>query len=136
MALVAPVLVALLFAITDMGRIFMATQDVATASREAAHYGLSGKTQAGDPRFIDCTGIRTAATSRVGRSGVTSGDVTIQYDHGPGSVVFASCSASVPALVTGDRIVIVVTHTVKPVVPFIQPVTLKATARRTISKRP
>jgi Flp pilus assembly protein TadG len=130
MALVAPVLFAVLFGMIDMSRIFMADQDVATASREGAHYALTAA------QYTDCAGIRTAATRLGSRSGVKTTDVTIQYDTGPGSSTLGSCPVSTSSLVTGTRIVITVSRTVTPLMPFIQPVTVHATAKRTIIKYP
>jgi Flp pilus assembly protein TadG len=129
MALVAPILITLLLGMIDMARLFIADQDVATASSEGAHYALSGG------RYVDCAGIRTAAVRLSGRSRVSTGNVAIQYDTGPGTAVFASCPVAVSSLSTGNRIVITVTHTVDPIIPALRPVTIRATTRRTIIKR-
>jgi Flp pilus assembly protein TadG len=125
-ALVLPVLLMLLLGVVEFGRLFMADQDVATASREGARYALSGT------RFNDCAGIRSAATRLATRSQVTAVDVTVEYDHGPGSATFASCPLGAGALTSGDRIVVRVTRTVSPVFSVFDPVTVQASARRTI----
>jgi Flp pilus assembly protein TadG len=123
--LVTAVLVAVLFTVIDAGRVFMADQDVATASREGARYALGGS------HYGDCAGIRTAATVLAARSGITGVDVTIQYDTGPGSAVVATCPTGV-ALTPGSRVVVTVSRTVPLVGPLFRPVTVRATTRRTL----
>jgi Flp pilus assembly protein TadG len=127
-ALVVPVLVASLVGIVEFGRLFMADQDVATASREGARYALSGA------RYDDCDGIRAAAANLASRSGVTEVDVMVEYDHGPDTATFAQCPIEPSEIASGDRIVVTVTRTVTPVIPLYDPVTVRATERRTITK--
>jgi Flp pilus assembly protein TadG len=128
-ALIAPVLFALLFGIIDLGRIFWADQDVATAAREGARYAIGGA------RFADCAGIKTAAANLGTRSQIAASGVTIQYDSGPGTAVFGSCPIPYASLVSGQRLVVTVTRTVDPLTPVFGPVTVHATERRTIIKR-
>jgi Flp pilus assembly protein TadG len=124
-ALASPMVLALVFGVIDGARIFMADQDVATASREGVRYALSGS------QYQDCAGIRQAATRLATRSNVTAADITIQYDHGPGTAPFASCPT--PTLAAGDRIVVTVTRTVDPVFPAFHTATRSATERRTVT---
>ncbi|TWP51331.1 pilus assembly protein [Lentzea tibetensis] len=123
-ALVVPVLVAFLLGIVELARVFMADQDVATASREGARYALSAK------RFGDCAGVRAAATRLAARSGGSELTVTIDYDHGPGTATYASCP--VQTVGSADRIVITVSGTVSPIVPLFDPVTVSSTTRRSV----
>jgi Flp pilus assembly protein TadG len=128
-ALVALVLVALIFGMVDAARLVIADQDVAMAAREGARYALTGN------RFGDCSGIRAAATRLAGRSSLSTAGVTIQYDHGPGTSPFASCPTQASGLVSGDRIVVTAAHTVELIFPLIGPVTVDATDRRTITRQ-
>jgi Flp pilus assembly protein TadG len=126
-ALACPAFLALVFGIIDGGRIFMADQDVATAAREGTRYALSGS------HYLDCAGISQAATRLTIRSNVAAADITVSYDHGPGTAIFASCPT--PSLAAGDRVIVTATRRVDPVFPLFRSMTLTATARRTVTMR-
>jgi Flp pilus assembly protein TadG len=128
-ALVLPLLLSALFAVVEFSRLYMADQDVVTASREGARFALGGS------RYIDCAGIRAAATRLATRSRVTSVDITVRYDHGPGTATFATCPVATSSIVSGDRVVVTVSRTVTPILPGFSPTTVTATERRTITKR-
>lgn len=145
-ALILPLLLLLIFAVFEFGRLLFVYAAVHTASREAARYG----TAAGDigdlnasPRYIDCAGIR-AAGMRVGSlAGISSSDITIQYDHGPtesnpNPAAFTTCEAitSPGDIQQGDRIVVETSVVYRPVVPlpFVETLNISARSSRTIVK--
>jgi len=137
-ALALPILLLLMFGIIEGGRLLFLYSAVHSASREAVRYGsASGEVTNLTPRYEDCTGIQDAAM-RIGRfAGVAAGDVTISYDNGPGSAIFATCPLSAyDELELGDRIIVDVVTTWRPVLPLVNfssfPITAQST--RTIIK--
>ena len=137
-ALALPVLLLLMFGIIEGGRLLFLYSAVHSASREAVRYGsASGEVTSLTPRYEDCTGIHDAAM-RIGRfAGVAAGDVTISYDNGPSTAVFATCPlAAGDDLALGDRIIVDVVTTWRPVLPLVNfssfPITAQST--RTIIK--
>ena len=85
-ALVLPLLLVLIFGIIEAGRLLFLYSAVMSASREAVRYGsASGDVTGLTTYYEDCTGIQDAAM-RIGRfAGVSAGEVSITYDHGPGT---------------------------------------------------
>lgn len=142
-ALVAPLVLLILFGVIEFGRYVGHVTSVVTAAREGARYGVAtGDSGGGVPRFVDCDEIRAAARSLATLADVADTDITISYDHGPGSSAFLTCPAGTTAdpaqIITNDRIVVTVTKNYTPVVPlagkFIGNQTLTSTAHRTIVK--
>jgi Flp pilus assembly protein TadG len=128
-ALVLPMLLILIFGVIEIGRLLFIYSAVSTASREAARYGsAAGDNGSGIPRYEDCAGIRAAA-ERIGTlASVQDSNITITYDHGPGSgSPFATCedfaSSSPPSINPGDqvedRVVVRVNITYTPIVPLV-----------------
>ncbi|HFC08881.1 MAG TPA: pilus assembly protein [Chloroflexi bacterium] len=134
-ALVFLLLFTVVMGIIEFGHLITVYAATITASREAARYGDAigpGADDANVPRYQDCTGI-TATALRIGRlANMTAADVTITYDHGPGTTVFATCPPASVAL--GDRIIVSVTGHYRPWVPLFPTVnlTFHASAARTI----
>jgi len=89
-ALVFPLVLLIVYGIIEFGRLLFIYSSTTSAAREGSRYGAA----AGDafenspqlqPHYADCDGIRNAAL-RSGRfAGLTTDNVTIGYDHGPGS---------------------------------------------------
>jgi Flp pilus assembly protein TadG len=137
-ALTLPFLLLLIFGIIEAGRLLFIYSMVQSASREAARYGsASNDFGAAIGYYEDCAGIRAAGT-RLGRlAGITNGNITITYDHGPGSGVFASCppAASQPVKL-GDRIAVQVVGNYRPLVPMVgfNTFPIVSVSRRTIIK--
>ena len=138
-ALTLPLLLILVFGIIEAGRLLFIYSAVLSSSREAARYGsAAGEITGYVPYYSDCNGIRAAAM-RIGRfAGVSSTDVSISYDHGPGSSTnFAICPlGSNDHINLGDRITVQVVSTFKPLLPLVKfrPVPISAVTRRTIIK--
>lgn len=88
-ALVFPLVLLIVYGIIEFGRLLFVYSSTTSAAREGTRYGAA----AGDanessaqlqPHYADCDGIRNAAL-RSGRfAGLTTDNVTIGYDHGPG----------------------------------------------------
>jgi hypothetical protein len=91
----------------------------------------------GDPlyHFLDCQGIRDHGKAVTALIGLDDGDFEIGYDRGDG-VVFGHCGDDPEDLniVLGDRMVITVTHEIRPLVLFQNagPFRMQFTAARTI----
>jgi hypothetical protein len=138
-ALVLPLLLLLVFGIIEAGRLLFIYSAVLSSSREAARYGsAAGEITGYVPYYGDCDGIRSAAM-RIGRfAGVSATDVSISYDHGPGSSTnFAICPLGGDEYIKlGDRITVQVVATFKPLLPLVnfQPIPISAITRRTILK--
>ena len=138
-ALVFPVLLLLIYGIIELGRLIFIYSAVTTSSREAARYGsAAGKVGGTTPRYLDCAGILSAAQRSAILTPVTAGNLTITYDHGPGSSQIApSCAAAqTQTIVLGDRINVQVTVNYAPLMPLVRfasfPIT--STTGRTILK--
>ncbi len=138
-ALILPVLLLVVMGIVEFGRMLLIYASVATASREAVRYGsAAGSTPAGTRRYLDCAGMRDAARRMGSLAGIQDADIIIQYDHGPGTLAFASCPASSPDDITGgvDRVVVQVSAVYAPIVPLV-PVptfTIASQSARTVIK--
>jgi len=138
-ALILPVLLLVVMGMVEFGRMLLIYSSVATASREAVRYGsAAGNIPAGTPRYLDCAGMRAAAKRMGSLVGIQDSDIVIQYDHGPGTSVFASCPASSPDDITGgvDRVVVQVSVVYAPLVPLapIPTFTIASQSARTVIK--
>ena len=136
-ALVLPILLLVMFAIIEFGRLFFSYAMVSASSREAARYGEAAEQidRGGTmyPRYLDCRGIRDSAI-RIGRfAGIAQdSNVQIAYDNG------LTCDEN-PAkseIGLGDRIIVTTTVTYNPVVPLVNvpSIQLQSVTRRTIIK--
>ena len=143
-AMVLPLLLLLLFGAAEFGRYVAVTSTVTNAAREAARYASSTGTGTGSgsgPRYADCDGIRDAAKQFGVLGQPSDGQIVLEYDEGPGTSGFLTCSGSSvnPSdIETGDRIVVTVSvpfETVAPLIDvFIGPTTVSAHTSRTINK--
>jgi Flp pilus assembly protein TadG len=106
-ALIAPVLILLLFGILQTGLIVMQYNTVANAAREGARHGITMKTPGTELAGQTCVGagappatVRDAAC-RIA-SGLTANQVTVFWDTPPGVVNTGSISVTVkyPAQIT------------------------------------
>jgi hypothetical protein len=138
-ALVLPILLVLVFGIIEAGRLLFLYSAVLSSSREAARYGSAAGDLSGSLRYYaDCNGIRAAAM-RIGRfAGISATDVSISYDHGPGSSSpFAICPLTADQPVNlADRVIVQVVSTWRPLLPLVnfRPMPISAVTRRTIIK--
>lgn len=117
-ALSLPILLLIVFGMIEFGRLLFIYTAVTSSSREAARYGaVVGVTASGAIRYNDCAGIRAAARRIGSLAGIQDSDITIQYDHGPGTGVYASCPPGRAGL--SDRIVVQTRLTFRPIVPLV-----------------
>lgn len=120
-ALVLPIVMLLILGIIEFGRLMITYTAISSASREAARYGAAvGDDGPGTlPRYEDCVGIREAA-KRVARAFLPMEDssITIQYDEGPGTAVYSTCSPPLGAVQLGHRIVVKISATYEPLIPL------------------
>jgi hypothetical protein len=143
MAIVLPLLVLLLFGTVEFGRFIVVHHSATTAGREATRFGIAtGLTANGVPHYVDCDEIRSAAKSLAFGASLTDGQITVGFDHGPGTAIHTNCpvgsTIDPAAVVTGDRIVVTVATTFHSGVPlvahFIDNASITVTDRRTIVK--
>jgi hypothetical protein len=115
-ALVLPVLLMLFFGIIEISRLMYIYSIVTTASREGVRYASAiGDNGSGTERYRDCTGIEQAAMHLGGLAGITAGDITIEYDNGPGSSVYDTCSTLSTDVALGDRVIVTVNGQYTPI---------------------
>ena len=87
-ALVLPLLLVVMLAVIEFGRLLFIYSAVFTASREAARYGAAtGITSGNTARYQDCTGMRAAAMHIGDLVGISNSDIAISYDNGTGSTI-------------------------------------------------
>gem|GEM_PF-1328573 len=138
-ALVFPLVLVLIYGIIEFGRLLFIYSSVTTASREAARYGSAVNRVGGTtPQYLDCAGIMNAARRAAILTPINNSDISIRYDHGPGTATIAtSCAAAQGQnFVLGDRIVVQVTVTYAPIIPIVRFATfpISSTTGRTILK--
>lgn len=136
-ALVLPVLLFILFGIFAFAHYFFFYFVNSTSSREAVRYGTStGLSNNGVTRYKDCAEIRNAGLGAGAMIGLSAADITVEYDHGPGTSIFGTCpvGGTGPDLESGDRVIVTVTINYEPIVPFpmLENNTLTSLSRRSI----
>jgi hypothetical protein len=137
-ALAFTLFLVLVVGVIEFGHLLFSYISVYSATREAARYGASvGTNNAGVPHEKDCAGIRAAAV-RVGSVvGVQSANISIRYDKGPTDTRtwanLPTCEAY-PVTELGDRIIVQVSLTYKPLVGIIPQMLLQNSDSRTIIK--
>lgn len=125
MALVLPIMLLLVYGVFELGRVVYIFSALNNASREAARFGAAaGLSDGGTPNYLDCAAIREAARETAFLAGLTDGDIQIAYDTPVAGkmTVFAHCGEvglDRDDLRLGDRIVISVTKTVRPIIPVL-----------------
>ena len=112
----------LIFGMFEFGRFLIINATVTNASREAARYATtSGDGLGGVPRYADCDGMRAAAKELGVLGTPTDGQITLEYDEGPGDPVFLTCAGSTVTpgeIETGDRIVVTVAVPFNTAIPL------------------
>src|SRR3990172_5783961 len=112
-ALVLPLLLLLVLGIIEAGRMLFLYSAVMTSSREAARYGSAA-------------------------GGIGDANISISYDHGPGTnPPFATCPISADQEVNlGDRVIVQVGATYRPLIPMVRfsSFPISSVTRRTIIK--
>ena len=129
-ALILPLLLLVMFAIIEFGRLIFIYSAVFTSSRDAARYGAA----AGDiggyvAHYQDCAGMHAAARRIGNLVGITNSDIYVWYDDGPGTRVVSDnppypedcpVPGTGPADVgLGDRVVVQVSAGYQPILPLV-----------------
>jgi Flp pilus assembly protein TadG len=143
-ALVILLLVVLIIAIIDFGRMMAMHVAAVAASREGARYGAAvGMNASGtSPRYLDCPGIRAQARATTSALiTLADGDIDIWHDDGPSTALRVACPPDPPTGITSlDRVIVTVDFTYQPITPLLQsffgPITVSSTDRRTIVLQP
>ncbi len=120
-ALALPILLMLVLGIIEMGRLMFIYSIVTSSSREGVRYASAiGDNGSGTERYRDCAGIEQAVLRLGYLAGITTGDITIEYDEGPGSTVFDTCDTLSQDIELGDRVIVSVDgqYTPMAVIPF------------------
>jgi hypothetical protein len=128
-----PLLMMLVIGVMEMGRLIYIYSAVTTASREGARYGFSlGQTPGGVPYYEDCDGIREAARASTSIAGISTADIHIHFDNGPGTEIASYCPPT--SVEHGTRIVVSVSSTFDAIVPLlpIPSFEISSTAKRSI----
>ncbi len=136
-AIALPVLLLLLYGLLEAGRLLFIYSSIVTASRQAVRYGsttgagqnytaVGGPNNSSFKRYQDCYGIRQAAQKVDFLNSFADADITIQYDHGPGTGATTYCSGTSdtsfsPSTNNTDRLVVQIDGTFKPIVPKLVP---------------
>ena len=116
-AIVFPLIVILLLAIFEFGRVMFAYSISIAAAREAARYGAAIQDIGGGiPQYKDCQGIREAA-KRFGKfAGIGDADIAIKYSDDAG-VYSMVCPPSQDVGLT-DYISVTINTSITPITPM------------------
>lgn len=139
-AVIFPLLLLLLFAVIDFGRLAITYISVSTASREAARFGTATDDTSGVPRYVDCDGMKDAAVARVLLGDIDPDDITIEWDSGPSGSILGDCSSPLgaDAIDSGHRVIVTVETEFEAITPvmgqFFGTIDLESTDKRTIFK--
>ncbi len=120
-AIVVPIVMVLVLAIFDFGRLIFAYSSVSAASREAARYGSGVGSSGSEPLYNNCDGIKAAAI-RIGRfAGVSPATISIYHDEGPGTTSTQYCTnpSDTVTFAQGDRVSVKVDAKFTPIVPLV-----------------
>ena len=122
-SLVIVLLLVLILGIIEVARVLFIYSSIITSSREAVRYGsVTGHNDAGTLFYQDCAGIRSAAKKTSFLQNIQDSNITIEYDTGPGTAVYDTCTSDLDAsvsLATDSRILVTVTAAYKPIIPLV-----------------
>jgi Flp pilus assembly protein TadG len=80
-AIIAPLLLLLIFGVVEFARIIATYTGVYTAAREGARYGSTvGDSADGIPRYLDCDGIEEAAKAKAVMVDPDALTITVEHD--------------------------------------------------------
>ncbi len=135
-AVLAPLLLLLIFGIIEMSRAMFAYTSVWSAAREGARFATTVEAD----NYLNCAGIEAAAVGRIVISDVTPANIDITYLDSGGTVI-ADCQGGTPPtssnVTSGSTVEVAVTGvTFDAVAPFVDifldGLTLDSTQRRII----
>ncbi len=133
-ALALPVFLLMLFGIMEVSREVFFYAAIFAASREAARYASASgfiPSSATVHYYQDCQWIYDQAKKIAVGTKLVISDVTISYDHGPGTTIPDNCPVGT-ALQTGDRVVVNVKKAyVSSILPILNQ-TFSSTSYRTV----
>lgn len=144
-ALVAPILLLLVFGLFELARLGYAFSEVRTAARDGARYATVVGDSDGDgvPNYVDCDAIEAATLELVIVESVTDADVDIEYYQGPTLVADCQPGGAPPPddysveLESGTEVHVTVRASFDSVVPFLEQffegITMDNTQIRTIN---
>ncbi len=141
-ALILPLLLFIIFAIIDFGRVMVIYAGISNGAREAVRYGAVPGTRADSSyNYMDCEVMRQAAREAVPLMTLTDDQIWVGFDQGSGAPASPSynCGEVTAAqIVQGDRIVAWVHADIELITPLVSniwpSVPLDFTAARTIIK--
>jgi Flp pilus assembly protein TadG len=136
-AIALPILLVLVVGIFEVGRYLFIFSAVNNASREAARYGSAwGVGDTGTDKYEDCASIRSMARRSAFFLNLPDNNITIQYDHGPGTGVYDTCNGATDniAAASEDRVLVTVTTNYTPMLDLIplEPRAITSMSARTI----
>lgn len=144
-ALALPILLALLYGTIEVSRLIFIFSSVAIASRQAARYGSASGDVNGVPFYQNCDGIREAANQLAFIT--TFDEINITYDRGVSqngaqipiadinpSPEVNTCPLEHNSMRNGDRIIVQVSSTYKPILPILplEPLKIVSASARTV----
>jgi Flp pilus assembly protein TadG len=136
-ALALPVFLLVVYGLLETSRLVFMYSSATTASREAARYASAwGVDSNGDQQYIDCTGIRNAAKQVGFLLNLQDSNILIYHDTGPSTTAVQYCSPGTAVqtgltLSPGNRVLVTVSSTYSPVLPFFLPLTQQTISSQT-----
>src|SRR5258708_2690950 len=133
-ALILPLLLLFLLGIIEVGRLMAIFSSISSAARQASRYGAVGGDSGnggGAPLlyYLDCAGMRRTAQNTSLLQPLSNSDISINYEktdfatQGFLNIGLCATNAITPTLsediTDGDRVVISVTTTYRPIVPIV-----------------
>ena len=126
-AIVLPILVVLVLGILEVARIIFIYAAVTNASREASRFGsaIGFEDTTYNLKYQYCSAIRGTAKRTSFLVPLQDSDITIEYDHGPGTSAFDTCPVGVTrdttiVVKTGqDRVKVTITTNYSPITKLI-----------------
>ena len=138
-ALALPILLLAIFGLFEVGRAVFMYAAVVNASREAVRYATAyGVNESDVLHYHNCAEIRNTARRVAFLLPLEDDDILIEYDHGPGTSVFATCASDETVdtsfeLACGDRVKVTVNVAYQPITSLIpiQPQSFVSSSART-----
>lgn len=136
-AFTLPILLLLIFGVTDFARAIFALSQVIDASRQGVRYGIVTGLQTGSPQYLDCQGIRDAARSVPGFTDLYDVTIDVYYEDAQGAFL-TDCTDTLTVwdVNHGDVLAVHVSGSIRPltpiIIPFTETFTFEYTSRRTI----
>ncbi len=138
-ALTVPIFLMFVFGIIDLARAMFGFAQIADASRQAVRYGIVKGLDADVYQYIDCAGIRDAATDVPGLLDLDSSDIDVYWEDAVGTKIAECGDAVTHHDIQGGDVLVVRVHTdMIPLTPvlmmFDNSILIDYTTRRTITQ--